>query len=359
MKIAFLCLNLVDAIRRAEAFIKNSQDHSFTIVLVREWHDKESRPPRAYSIPYQNVDYIEDRDFDPDVFDLVLVNNDKAFKMLIKEVYNGKLVDLSDKSVFQEKLLEFGGFDLIPTNVEGYTFADDEIVFAKPRNSSGGYSELDICYNPRKYSEVKHLDQDKFIIQKYFDSPQILLLSFVNNGEHLVLYDVVEQEFMQSENKNVFTSYIKSDLYLREQFDGLVQKLRGFFAFCNFQAFKGFFGVQFLIYNGKFYPIDCNLRTGPLAMEIELRDLLDTRMYKSIPFFFGDQACKEYLENPSNYESYTCYAEKDGKLTTSRQFIPNFEERIQIFGNKTSGTFRSDYEMFIEKSNSLFTPSKS
>ena len=352
MKIAFLCLNLVDTLRRAEAFIKNEPHHDFTIVIVREDHDREARPPKVYSIPYPNVDYIEDAEFVSDNFDLVLPNNDKACKLLFSEVYGGQLPNLSDKVIFQRMLESFGKFDLLETSVDKQSppFADDSLVIAKPANSSGGYSSSRLCYNKRRFFEVQHFfGDDSFLIQEYRDSNDILLLSFASNGGDLVLYDIVEQEFGQSKNLNIFTSFMKSNLYLRDGHQELIEKTREFFNFCGFGKFKGFFGVQFLRHDGKFFPIDCNLRTGPLAMEIELRNLLDTRMYKAIPFFLGSAECKEYLENPTAYEAYLCYAEENGHLTTAKPFTPNTNSRIQISSDKTSGTFRKDYTMFIER----------
>lgn len=352
MKIAFLCLNLVDSIRRAEAFIKNFPNDDFTIAIVREEHDRYSKHPRNYTIPLTNVSYIEGEEFNADDYDLVLPNNDKACGFLFSHVYKDRVPNLSSKVLFQKTLLAFKKFDLLRTNVpeEDSSFSDDDFVMMKPANSSGGHSELNLCYNKRKFIEVAEYARDSnFLIQEYRDSHDILLLSFVSNGVDIVLYDVVEQEFRPSKRLNIFTSYVKSNLYLRDQHSELIQKTKEFFNFSGMQEFRGFFGVQFLVHDGKYFPVDCNLRTGPLAMEIEFRNLLDTRMYKSLPFFFGSEECKEYLENPKNYEAYLCYAEEEGRVLTSRKVIPNYQKRISITSAKTSGTFRKDYEMFIER----------
>lgn len=349
MKIAFLCLNLVDTLRRAEAFIQNCPSDDFTIVIIREWHDRDLRPSVRYQIPFSNVSYIEDTCFDAADFDLVLPNNDKACDFLFSTVYSGQLPNLSNKVVFNRVASNFGEFDMLRSNVDSNThFADNDYVMLKPANSSGGFSELNLCYNKRRFNEVEPYNTSDFIIQEFVDSSDIILLSFVSNGTDLVLYDVVEQEFKQSKNLNIFTSFIKSNLYLRDVYAALIEKTRRFFKFAGYTEFKGFFGIQFLQHNGKMYPIDCNLRTGPLAMELELRGILDTRMYKAMPFFFGDNQCKMYLEEPQNYQSYICYAEENGKLTTSRNFTPNHETRIAITNDKTSGTFRSDYTMYVE-----------
>jgi predicted ATP-grasp superfamily ATP-dependent carboligase len=202
MKIAFLCLNLVDAFRRAEAFIKNCPDDEFTIVITREEHDKVHRPEARYIIPYPNVTYIEDKDFISTDFDLTLTNNDKACTLLFDRVYSGKLPNLSDKVKFNILAQKFGEFDMLRSNAPGdrYQFAPEDDVMLKPSNSSGGFSEIKLCYNKRKFKEVKGYGPftDRFIIQEYVDSNDILLLSFISNGVDLVLYDVVEQEFRQS-----------------------------------------------------------------------------------------------------------------------------------------------------------------
>jgi len=41
--------------------------------------------------------------------------------------------------------------------------------------------------------------------------------------------------------------------------------------------------------------------------------------------------------------------EVDGNPTTDRQFIPNLGGRVSISSDKTSGTFRSDFAMHIER----------
>ena len=72
-------------------------------------------------------------------------------------------------------------------------------------------------------------------------------------------------------------------------------------------------------------------------------------MYKAIPFFLGSKECQEYLENPAKYERYHCYVEADGKIATNKEFTPNFGNRMCISIAKTSGTFRRDYDTYIER----------
>jgi hypothetical protein len=262
------------------------------------------------------------------------------------------MINANDKCIFQQKADEFGKFDKIRSNVSGDIFTDEEFVMMKPRISSGGYSSNPLCYNKRKFDEVKEFAEDsEYLIQEYVESYDILLLSFASNGKVLSLYDIVEQEFRPSAAGNIFTSYIQSNLALREKPEvaELIAKTREFFEFIEYQDFVGFFGIQFISKDGKFIPIDCNLRTGPVAMELEFRKIADTRMYKAIPFFFGNKECQEYLENPAKYERYRCYAEADGKIVTSKEFTPNFDNRMCISTAKTSGTFRRDYDMYIER----------
>ena len=352
MKIAFLVLNQRDQLRRCEAFIRNSLDFEYTIVFLKEeWEIKLGKPfELAYKIPVGNVRYIPVEVFKNEDYDLVLPNTDKVIEFLIEQRYPG-MINANDKRVFQQKANEFGKFDFLRSNLTDQ-FWDDEFVMMKPRISSGGYSANPLCYNRRVFKEIKeYVDDPEFIIQEYLQAYDILLLSFANNGKDFVLYDIVEQEFKPSAAGNIYTSYLQSNLVLREvpEVKELIEKTQEFFKFIGYEQFVGFFGVQFIAVDGKFFPIDCNLRTGPVAMELEFRNIADTRMYKAIPFFLGDQECKENLENPKDYQRYRCYAEVQGKPTTDTAFVPNYDGRVNISTGKTSGTFRRDYEMYIER----------
>ena len=351
-KIAFLVLNQKDQVRRCEAFIKNSLEHEYTIVFLKEeWEIRIGKKfELSYEIPIGNVRYIHAEEFKNEDYDLVLPNSDKVIDFLISCRYHG-LINANNKRTFQEKVNTFGKFDFLRTNLTDQ-FNNDELVMMKPSISSGGYSSNPLCYNQRRFEEVKEFSEDsEFLIQEFVPSFDILLLSFACNGKDFVLYDVVEQEFRPSSAGNIFTSYIQSNLGLKDQVEvkELISKTIEFSDFIGYKNFVGFFGVQFLVKDGKFFPIDCNLRTGPVAMELEFRNIADTRMYKAIPFFFGDQKCKSYLEAPEDYQRYRCYAEVDGKPTTDRHFTPNLNGRVSISNDKTSGTFRSDFAMYIER----------
>lgn len=353
IKIAFLVLNQRDNIRRCEAFIRNYLDAEYSIVFLKEEWEKHLNKELelSYKIPIGNVRYLQVEEFKSEEYQLVLPNTDKVMDFLLSVRYPG-MINANDKCIFQRKVDEFGKFDRIRSNVSGDSFVDGDSVMMKPRISSGGYSSNPLCYNKRRFDEVKEFAEDsEYLIQEYIESYDILLLSFASNGKVLSLYDIVEQEFQPSRAGNIFTSYIQSNLALREKPEvaELIAKTREFFEFIEYQNFVGFFGIQFISKDGKFIPIDCNLRTGPVAMELEFRKIADTRMYKAIPFFFGDKQCQEYLENPATYERYRCYAEANGKPITTKKFNPNFDGRVCISTAKTSGTFRRDYEMYIER----------
>lgn len=72
-------------------------------------------------------------------------------------------------------------------------------------------------------------------------------------------------------------------------------------------------------------------------------------MYKAIPFFLGNKECQEHLDIPAKYERYHGYVEADGKIATNKEFTPNFGNRMCISIAKTSGTFRRDYDTYIER----------
>ena len=350
MKVAFLILNQRDQIRRCEAYIRNNLDLEYDLVFVQEDWEKEQNLPFApcHTIDLPNVSYIPETEYKNENYCLVLINSDKTMPFLIEHMYPG-MVNINDKVVAQSLINDFGKFDFIRSNLTD-EFDDEDWVFVKPRISSGGFSTNPLCYNKRQYKEVKHFANDgRHLIQESVDTYDILLLSFVNNGKDLVLFEIVEQEFRPSSIGNVFTSYLQSNLALRDEYADLIATTKEFFHFIGYTNYKGFFGVQFLRKDGKLIPIDFNLRNGPVAMELEFRKLMDTRMYKAIPFFFGNENSKEYLENPRNYERYRCYAEIDGKPVTDFKFTPNYEGRVKISSGKTSGTFREDYDMYVEK----------
>ena len=58
---------------------------------------------------------------------------------------------------------------------------------------------------------------------------------------------------------------------------------------------------------------------------------------------------KNTLKFRRSTRRYHGYVEADGKIATNKEFTPNFGNRMCISTAKTSGTFRRDYDTYIER----------
>lgn len=353
MRIAFLLLNQKDHVRRATAFLNNSPTHDYTfIVLAEEWEKRISHPFKlCHPIPAGANLVLGEANFDANLYDLVLPMADKVCDFLFDNVYPN-LTNINNKRTLQRKIDEFGKFNSLKSSTNCFIseFFDDEDVIVKPSISSGGYSSEVICYSKQKFKDVKHLFYDQsYIIQEYLDTDQVLYLIMINNSNDLVLMDIYDQEWAPSKTGNFFSPYMETRPDQAEKFQKLLILIDEFFDFLGFKEYRGFFGLQFLAYKRRFIPIDCNLRTGPVSLAVEQNKIANIATYKIIPFLLGELTSDEVKQKIDEADRIRSYVEIDGARVTKREFTPNVEERISIMSDKTSGVFRSDYEVFIEK----------
>jgi len=110
-----------------------------------------------------------------------------------------------------------------------------------------------------------------------------------------------------------------------------------FFSFLGFKEYRGFFGLQFLAFKNRFIPIDCNLRTGPVSLEVEHNNLASIMTYKVIPFLLMEQTVDDFKRDIGNNDQIRSYVEINGVKATKRDFMPDVENRICVKSDKTSG----------------------
>ena len=96
-----------------------------------------------------------------------------------------------------------------------------------------------------------------------------------------------------------------------------------FFSFLGFKEYRGFFGLQFLAFKNRFIPIDCNLRTGPVSLEVEHNNLARIMTYKVIPFLLMEQTVDDFKRDIGNNDQIRSYVEINGVKATKRDFMPD------------------------------------
>ena len=354
-KVALLLLNQKDHVRRGAAFIKNTPNHEFTFVFLSEQWEIDNKHPFIVSFPIPvgaNI-VVGEKGFDPAAYDLVLPMADKVCDFFFDKVYPS-LVNANNKRTLQKKIDEFGKFDFIKSSTNSFIseFSDDESVIVKPAISSGGFSLENFCYSLQKFKDVKHLYYDSnYIIQEYLATDQVPYLIMINNSEDLVLIDIYDQEWAPSVSGNFFSPFMETRPDLEEKFKKLLVLINEFFTFLGFKEYRGFFGLQFLAFKNRFIPIDCNLRTSPVSLEIEHNNLAHIMTYKVVPFLLKEQPVDAFKTDIRNNDQVRSYVEINGVKVTKREFTPDIENRVCIRSDKTSGVFRSEYEVFIEKVN--------
>ena len=336
-KVAYIGANQTGSFKRAEAFIKNGLGYEHTYVIF-----SENPETPAEWLNYPNTKIIQAPQFKYEDYDLVLHMNDKLFDMILEK--SGKdLPNMADKDALAQKAREFG-LDTFKVD----NFSDEDNVIVKPRISSGSYSERSDCYSKQKFKDVKHLfGHPGFVIQEYHETSKVIMFSIVSSGEELFNCDVVEYEYLPDHHGKFFSAYMESQAHLIPHYKEQIDKLRAFIKFIGYDKIKSIFNVQFLVEGDKFYIMDFNTRTGPISCQLELHGLMDTRVYKLVPFMVGDKTLQECISNKP-LERYRSYAELNGETLTKKVFYKN-PSRVRVVEKKSSGAIRDDYEVYVEK----------
>lgn len=352
MKIALLMLNQKDHVRRANAFARNLPDHELTYVFVHEpW---EIKCKAKFNLSHRVVPgvsvFVGESSFKASDFDLWMPMGDKVCDFLFEQAYPD-LININNKRLLQIAVDAFGKFGKVKTSTNSKLtdFKDVDRVILKPAISSGGYSNSELCYTELPFERVKQFfDNEEFIIQQYIPTKRILNLTLISNGKEYALVDVCDQEYLPTSTNNFYSPFMESDILFEEQFKHEIEVVKEFFTSAGFQKYRGFLCVQLMMHCDKMFFIDCNLRPGPVSLEFEDRQLAKMPQFRIVPFLLGEDQ-SEFFADINNFVKWMLYSEIGGELQTERKIAPNLETRVCIKSDKSSGVFRSDYEVFIEE----------
>lgn len=342
-KIAYLGINQRGGFRRAEAFIKNAPQYDHTFVIFLEWNGESAEP--AYKIPYENVRYILSKDFVFDEYDLVLHMNDKLFKHVLNNANLG-LDDMADKQVMTNVSKKLG----LPMLKES-GFNDDEFVILKPVNSSGSYSAEPLAYQGIEFSKVKHfVGNSNYVIQEFVPTKDVIMFSTISNGKGtLFRCDVVVYEYVPDDKGQFFPQYMESKEHLISEYQNQFDNVEKFLRAAGYDKIPGIFNLQFVQRDGNFYLIDFNTRSGPVTTEAEVNNIMNPRVYRTLPFMLGETSIEKCVDFSLKFENYRLFATKDGKKLTEIEFTPS-SKCVKISENKKSGCFRDDFDIYLEQS---------
>ena len=126
-----------------------------------------------------------------------------------------------------------------------------------------------------------------------------------------MLLDIYDQEWAPSVSGNFYSPFMETQLALKDKFKTTLGLIHEFFEFIGLKDYRGFFGLQFMALKNKLIPIDCNLRTGPVSLEIEHRNLANIATYKVIPFLLKEKTPEELAEELKLVDRVRSYVEID------------------------------------------------
>lgn len=343
-KIALIADPWVGSMKRAEAFIKENSNKSFTIFKINSDGKDDLSLQHTPKGKYELKKIV---DYDQNEFDLVLVMNDKHFHFVL-EKYLPFAKNMVDKASLNESLKSFGdGF------LKSSGFTPDDVVFVKPRVGAGQYATDELNYKPHKFKDLQ-VDMRGQVVQEFVDSPVVVSVTLVGNGKTLEFIDVTEAHHLVDNAGRSLNSFLKSVINEKSRYEKYISLAFAFTKFIDYDTIPGVFMLQFLTRpDGSICCNDFNVRTGPVSDYMTLLGFTH-RIHRMIPFMLGDEPF-----NNVNFahQRYQCYLEeKDQESPISDRVVRSVNPRYRLVEEKTSGIIRNDYDSFLEILDSVKDP---
>ena len=326
-------------------YLKNLDRSKYEPVLVKVLEPYQVHNELLQDLEINlDITVISENDFNALDFDLVLPMSDKLVPLWLNKCYP-HAINLNDKLILQQCTDSFNFFGSLTKNI-----ADDDFVIIKPRISSGCHSEHQYAYRPILSKNVQHY-YDNEVTQKFIDSSEILLVHFISNGQKLILTDTFMQNYVYNPEISKFPIMAcLIDVRFRREFDTAISALSNFLKHFGYCDIKNVICCQLIIKDGQYFLIDVNLRTGPVTVAAEIRNMVRCKQYYSIPFLMGDTDGSELDRNLDN-ATICCYAETlDNKKISNFEYAKN-ENDILIKSDKTTGVVRKDLNVYIQRVN--------
>lgn len=357
-KIAYLGNNSRNCLRRFEAYFKNTDKSKFKfsyIVLEHHhlYHEDGSYKQFEYEFDMTGIRVIYENKFVYEDYDLIMIGSDKLFRYVTQKL---GIKNINDKLVLAQLSERYDIAFPKTLNVNCTSFNDDDLVFVKPKVSSGSYSPDDFGYKKLTYSQVKDKINDSYIVQEFTDSTDSLVMSFVSDGTSLFFIDACEytcQYNEQGKMVSVGTDGTK-EAYSKivSLYSSFIEKVFAMLFRIEYNAIPGFYNVQAAVINGVPYLYDINLRTGPVSVEIELNELAKIEYYQFVEHYVGDKEfeIEPYSIPPTKSVAEYCWLTSINGKFLSTELANKIEQykntkqvnkEIQLSDNKGSGIFNS------------------
>jgi hypothetical protein len=333
------------AVKRFEAFARNTdpQHYSFVYVLMPVvWGPEPHYVDLDYTPDDLCFELVRYGDYDWDDPDLVMALNDKHWQRVLNH-YDPTRPNLADKCVLNQCLRE-SGHDYLQTD----NFDPEAWVFVKPRQGAGQYTTVDFAYRPVQYKQLASLNinPDQYTVQEYIDCPLVTNLTFVCNGHDLALADLTKAYHMTDRKGGNLNSHLESYWYDRHNHEDYIVRARDFIKDVGYNTVPGIYMTQYINDHRGTYLIDFNVRTGPVQDRMTVENFLISRYHRMIPFMCRDKTFDQcYFETPG----WRAYLEDETGILSPRIKNPDYDNRILVSDNKTSGIIRNDYKTYIEK----------
>lgn len=343
-RIAFLGEPWHGAMCRLESFMKVHPEYEYSFVNANVQMNQNFEQT-GYRHPFEHVpkNHFESKfyyvDFKSQEYDLVLTLNDKFFdKVLLAN--NSTCPNLTDKKILNQFTADFGFRPIQTTD-----FQDDQEVFIKPIIGAGQFAFSNLDYKRFKYGKVKDLIDPKIhYVQEFLKSPLFTFVSMIVGKAGEIKVMDVSQAYHLFDYKGVsLNCYLESKSNQLSAFTENIEAAMEFIRFTRLDTVPGIYMTQFS--TDFLNIIDFNVRTGPIADYVTLHGLYEHKFQRNLPFIVGDA---EFDERENTFR-YRCYLEdKDGKILSPLIQDPDFENRLLIVENKTSGLIRNDYNTYLE-----------